>query len=277
MGGQLQLKYGRLRNPVSTLSGGNQQKVVLGKWLARHPTLLIIDEPTRGIDVGTKAEVHRLLDQLVAEGMAVLMISSELPEVLGMADRVLVLREGRLVAELSRAEADEDFDHARGHRPERRVGGMSAMATAPPSRPSLTRVGRAESLLRARELGIGIAIVIVFGLTTLKNHGFAHAHSVQQLLTGAALIALLAVGETMVIVTRNVDLSVGSVLGLSAYIVGDLFKHITRTPRRARLRRSASSSARSSVRSTGSSSPCCGCRAWSSRWRRSTSSAASTR
>ena len=105
--GRLQLKYGRLRNAVATLSGGNQQKVVLGKWLARSPRLLIIDEPTRGIDVGTKAEVHRVLDGLVANGTAVLMISSELPEVLGMADRVVVLREGRITAELSRAEADE--------------------------------------------------------------------------------------------------------------------------------------------------------------------------
>ncbi|HYU67177.1 MAG TPA: sugar ABC transporter ATP-binding protein, partial [Jatrophihabitantaceae bacterium] len=106
--GKLQLKFGRMSNPVSMLSGGNQQKVVLAKWLARRPSLLIVDEPTRGIDVGTKAEVHRLLDELVSEGVAVLMISSELPEVVGMADRVLVLREGRLVAELSRAQADED-------------------------------------------------------------------------------------------------------------------------------------------------------------------------
>jgi rhamnose transport system ATP-binding protein len=105
---RLQLKFGRLTNAVSTLSGGNQQKVVLSKWLARDPALLIIDEPTRGIDVGTKAEVHRILDGLVAGGLAVLMISSELPEVLGMADRILVMREGRITAELSRAEADED-------------------------------------------------------------------------------------------------------------------------------------------------------------------------
>ena len=105
---RLQLKFGKMRNPVATLSGGNQQKVVLGKWLARNPSLLIIDEPTRGIDVGTKAEVHRILDGLVAEGMAILMISSELPEVLGMADRVLVIREGHLSANMSRAEADED-------------------------------------------------------------------------------------------------------------------------------------------------------------------------
>ncbi len=105
---RLQLKYGRLTNPVWTLSGGNQQKTVLAKWLARRPTLLIVDEPTRGIDVGTKAEVHRLLSDLAAEGVAILMISSELPEVLGMADRVIVLFEGRISAELARVDADED-------------------------------------------------------------------------------------------------------------------------------------------------------------------------
>jgi rhamnose transport system ATP-binding protein len=105
---RLQLKFHRLEDSVGTLSGGNQQKVVLGKWLATSPKLLIVDEPTRGIDVGTKAEVHRLMSELAGEGVAVLMISSELPEVLGMADRVLVMHEGRLTGELSRAEADEE-------------------------------------------------------------------------------------------------------------------------------------------------------------------------
>ncbi|MET8353838.1 sugar ABC transporter ATP-binding protein [Micromonospora sp. NPDC005206] len=104
---RLQVKAARLGAPVATLSGGNQQKVVLAKWLATEPRILIVDEPTRGIDVGTKAEVHRLLSELAGEGLAILMISSELPEVLGMADRVLVMHEGRLVRELSRAEADE--------------------------------------------------------------------------------------------------------------------------------------------------------------------------
>ena len=80
---RLQLKFHRLDDPVGTLSGGNQQKVVLAKWLATEPKLLIVDEPTRGIDVGTKAEVHRLMSELAAAGLAVLMISSELPEVLG--------------------------------------------------------------------------------------------------------------------------------------------------------------------------------------------------
>ena len=104
---RLRLKFAHFSDPVSVLSGGNQQKVVLAKWLARKPTVLIVDEPTRGIDVGTKAEVHRLLSDLAGQGVAVLMISSELPEILGMADRVLVMHEGRLTAELSRDEATE--------------------------------------------------------------------------------------------------------------------------------------------------------------------------
>ncbi|WP_404804826.1 sugar ABC transporter ATP-binding protein [Microbispora sitophila] len=105
---RLRLKYNRLSDAVSVLSGGNQQKVVLGKWLSTRPQVLIVDEPTRGIDVGTKAEVHRLLSELAADGMAVLMISSDLPEVLGMADRVLVMQEGRLIAEIPRDRATEE-------------------------------------------------------------------------------------------------------------------------------------------------------------------------
>lgn len=90
------------------LSGGNQQKVVLAKWLATQPRILILDEPTRGIDVGTKAAVHALMSRLAGEGKAILMISSELPEILGMSDRMLVMREGRISAEFSRAEATQE-------------------------------------------------------------------------------------------------------------------------------------------------------------------------
>jgi rhamnose transport system ATP-binding protein len=105
---RLRLKLARYSDPAWSLSGGNQQKLVLAKWLARSPSVLIVDEPTRGIDVATKAEVHRLLSDLAGQGVAVLMISSELPEVLGMADRVLVMHEGRLRAELPRDQATEE-------------------------------------------------------------------------------------------------------------------------------------------------------------------------
>jgi rhamnose transport system ATP-binding protein len=102
---RLAVKTNALDAKAATMSGGNQQKVVIAKWLATQPTLLIIDEPTRGIDIGTKAEVHRLLSELAGQGLAILMISSELPEVLGMADRVLVVCEGRITADIPRDEA----------------------------------------------------------------------------------------------------------------------------------------------------------------------------
>ncbi|HEU0092847.1 MAG TPA: sugar ABC transporter ATP-binding protein, partial [Vicinamibacteria bacterium] len=89
-----------LAQPARLLSGGNQQKIVLGKWLAASVDLLIVDEPTRGIDVPAKIEIYELMNTLTAEGKGILMISSELPEVLGMSDRVLVMRGGRIVTEL---------------------------------------------------------------------------------------------------------------------------------------------------------------------------------
>ena len=102
------VKTSSVNEIAGRLSGGNQQKIVLGKWLANNPKLLILDEPTRGIDVGAKAEIHRLMCELAGAGVAILMISSELPEVLGMSDRVLVMREGRLVAEFDRARATSE-------------------------------------------------------------------------------------------------------------------------------------------------------------------------
>ncbi len=105
---QMEVKAGSVWQKARELSGGNQQKVVLAKWLSTHPRILILDEPTRGIDVGTKAAVHRLMSELAQQGMAILMISSELPEILGMSDRILVMREGRMTGEFSRAEASQE-------------------------------------------------------------------------------------------------------------------------------------------------------------------------
>ena len=87
------------------LSGGNQQKVVIAKWLATNPKVIILDEPTKGIDIGSKAAVHEFMSELVDSGLSVIMVSSELPEILGMSDRILVMNEGLIVGELSRAEA----------------------------------------------------------------------------------------------------------------------------------------------------------------------------
>jgi rhamnose transport system ATP-binding protein len=105
---QLRIRATSVTQIVRSLSGGNQQKVVLSKWLAANPRILILDEPTHGVDVGTKADVHRTISGLAAQGLTILLISSELLEVLGMSDRILVMREGRLVAELPREEATQE-------------------------------------------------------------------------------------------------------------------------------------------------------------------------
>jgi rhamnose transport system ATP-binding protein len=105
---RLSIRTPSLETPVERLSGGNQQKTMLAKWLNAEPTVLILDEPTRGIDVGAKAEVHHIIDELARSGMAIILISSDLPEVLAMSDRILVMREGRQVGMFGRSEATEE-------------------------------------------------------------------------------------------------------------------------------------------------------------------------
>jgi ABC-type sugar transport system ATPase subunit len=104
---RLQVKAPSLESAISGLSGGNQQKIALAKWLARHCRILIVDEPTRGVDVGAKAEIHHLLDELACEGVAILLISSELPELINLSSRIIVLREGAVMGEVPRAEATQ--------------------------------------------------------------------------------------------------------------------------------------------------------------------------
>ena len=105
---ELAIKTPDIDTPVASLSGGNQQKIILGRWLNASPKILILDEPTRGIDIGAKVEIYRLLDHLAADGVAIVIISSELPEVLGMCDRILVMSEGAIVSEFSREEATRE-------------------------------------------------------------------------------------------------------------------------------------------------------------------------
>jgi rhamnose transport system ATP-binding protein len=102
------LRAAALSVPVGTLSGGNQQKVVIGKWLATHPKVIILDEPTKGIDIGSKAAVHEFISELAAEGLSIIMISSELPEIIGMSDRVMVMREGLVEGIFDRADLDAE-------------------------------------------------------------------------------------------------------------------------------------------------------------------------
>jgi len=105
---KLKTKAPTVEQNVGNLSGGNQQKVLLAKWMFADPDILILDEPTRGIDVGAKYEIYCIINQLVAEGKSVIMISSELPEILGMCDRIYIMNEGRIVGELDGKEATQE-------------------------------------------------------------------------------------------------------------------------------------------------------------------------
>jgi rhamnose transport system ATP-binding protein len=127
-GSRLAIRTPSVDLEVAKLSGGNQQKVMLSKWLNTNPSILILDEPTRGVDVGSKAEVHAIIGQLAAEGIGVIVISSDLPEVLVLSDRVLVMREGRQMAILDRAEANQEtiMTAAMGQRP---AGSLDGQAT----------------------------------------------------------------------------------------------------------------------------------------------------
>ncbi|KGM32363.1 ATP-binding cassette domain-containing protein, partial [Inquilinus limosus] len=104
----LRIRLASPRQPIGELSGGNQQKAILARWLMTDPEILILDEPTRGIDIGVKAEFYDMINALAADGRAILLISSELPELLTLSDRILVMSEGRLTAEFTRAEATQE-------------------------------------------------------------------------------------------------------------------------------------------------------------------------
>lgn len=105
----LNIKTPSARQKVGNLSGGNQQKVLMGKWLATNPKILILDEPTRGVDVGAKAEIYMIIDRLAKEGISVIMVSSELNEIINMCDRVLVMSDGRITGELDRSEFTQEL------------------------------------------------------------------------------------------------------------------------------------------------------------------------
>jgi rhamnose transport system ATP-binding protein len=122
---RLGIKTPSIFAPVATLSGGNQQKVALSRWLVTSPSVLVLDEPTQGVDVGAKSEIHALMTELAASGVAILMISSELPEILGMSDRIAVMHGGTIVGILDRAEATQEkiLALALGHEEGRGAGG----------------------------------------------------------------------------------------------------------------------------------------------------------
>lgn len=197
-----------MEQPIVSLSGGNQQKVVFGRWQSTQPRVLLLDEPTRGVDVGAKAEIHRLIDGLANSGTAVVLISSDLPEVMAMSDRVATLSEGRLTGVFDpRTDSEADV----------------AAAAVPRSVPEAGHGGFEESLaLRAarfREGGLLVFIAaIALGMALWKPEQFATTKNALDVLTFAAIPAIMAQGAMLIICAGGIDISVGSMMGLAGAV-----------------------------------------------------------
>ena len=217
---RLALKFRSYDQAVNTLSGGNQQKVVLSKWLATNPRVLILDEPTQGIDVQSKAEVHAVIAGIARDGLAIILISSEMPELLGMSDRIVVLREGRIAAEFSRSEATQEAvlkAAADTAAPSLKLieGASPALALAMPS-PAVSP-GLVSRLILRREVGLIAAMLAVVIPVAVVNPLIFSGVNLRALAMDASLLMIAALAQLLVMITRNIDLSVASVIGIAAY------------------------------------------------------------
>jgi ribose/xylose/arabinose/galactoside ABC-type transport system permease subunit/ABC-type multidrug transport system ATPase subunit len=202
----MNVRASSVEQPMGTLSGGNQQKVVFGRWQSTAPKVLLLDEPTRGVDVGAKAEIHKLINDMAAKGAAILLISSELPEVMAMSDRVVTLSEGRVTG---------CFDP-------RKDGEETIAAAAVPKSSGADvavrrKAGFLVRLLQFREVGLLAFIVLLSAvMTVLKPTEFANPTNIFDILANAALPAIMAQGAMLIICAGGIDISVGSMVGLVA-------------------------------------------------------------
>jgi len=214
---ELQVPAARMNLPAEALSGGNQQKVVLGKWLATRPRVLILDEPTRGVDVAAKSEIHRRIRQLASQGLATLVISSELPEILRLCDRILVMREGRITGELTRDQATEkkvlELALPVATASERSGAARKKFATG------VQRSALSDLLRRRQTWLIAMLVITVAGVGALEP-SFLSRSNLLDIAAEAAPVAIVACAVTLVIVTGEIDISVGSIVGLTAALLG---------------------------------------------------------
>ena len=212
---ELDIRAARLSLPAEALSGGNQQKIVIGKWLAARPRTLLLDEPTRGVDVAAKAEIHRRIRQLTAEGMATIVISSELPEILRLSDRILVMREGRFVGELHGASATEQqiLELAL---PAASVGEESHKQTKARQTPR----SRWREIFERRETALAVLLLVILASVGAFMPSFLSMHNLLDIGAEAAPVAIIACAVCLVVVTGEIDISVGSLVGFAAAILG---------------------------------------------------------
>lgn len=212
---ELRVKSARPSLAAGALSGGNQQKLVLGKWLATKPRLLILDEPTRGVDVAAKAEIHRRIREIASQGIAVLLISSELPEILRLSDRILVMREGQIATELSVEQATEQKILAFAL-PKK----IEASETTRSLHVRSTKASSWSQFAQMRETWLLALLLLTMGYVGYSKPTFLAPANLLDVAAEAAPTMILACAMTLVIVTAEIDISIGSIIGLTGAVLG---------------------------------------------------------
>ncbi len=226
---ELQVQTVNLERPVGYLSGGNQQKVVLGKWLAVQstpeqlfgPDIILFDEPTRGIDVGAKSEIYALMRRLTDQGKAILMFSSELPEIMGMSDHILVMRDGRVAGEMLADEASQEkiLTLAAGIEGTSRRDQAALQPQTPQSRIGSFTLGLKLKARLGENQGIAmvyavLAALLIFGI--FASTSFREPTNLFSILRQAVALGLVSIGQTIIILAGGIDLSVSSIITLAA-------------------------------------------------------------
>lgn len=199
-----------IEQPIGALSGGNQQKVVFGRWQATNPKVLLLDEPTRGVDVGAKAEIHALINDMASRGAAVIMISSELPEIMAMSDRVITISAGKITSEF---DPRNDSEQAVATAAVPKSGASDLIA-----RPLASFGARLSAY---REMGLlAITLALCGMMTLLRPQQFANVENLLDVLANAAQPGIMAQGAMLIICAGGIDISVGAVMGLAAAVAG---------------------------------------------------------
>lgn len=215
---QLKVKTQSQDQLIKELSGGNQQKVLLGRWLQRKPDVLILEEPTQGVDVGAKGEIHKIILQLARQGVSILLVSSELPELMTLSHRIGILREGELVKQLDARTATEE-EILRYGLPDRQS--KSRRTDLQESEKPKGVMGRLLSwMFLQRETSLAMFILlllVIFGITTPS---FATWENLSDILVTNTILLIGALGISFIIIAGGIDISIGLILGLSAVTAG---------------------------------------------------------
>ena len=202
---------------ITELSGGNQQKVLLGRWLMTEPEVLVLEEPTQGVDVAAKGQIYDIIRGLARQGMAIIMVSSEIPELLALAHRIGVMREGRLVSEFD-AESVTENDLLRASLPDSESTDSSETTAASSSgwKTALPWIAA------RREIGLAAFVLLVMGLCSVFVPNFGTAENLRDVMLNNVVVLIGALGMTMVILAAGIDVSLGAILGLSAIAAGKM-------------------------------------------------------